>query len=63
MDQPVSLDSSILDYAPPQNFQASDLPGASFNPMDDINLLESLEGPNWWAQLDSWVSGFAMKLN
>lgn len=58
MDQSVSLASSVLDYAPPpQNFQVSDLPGASFDPMDDIGLLDSMEGPNWWAQLDSWVSG------
>lgn len=56
VDQSVSLDSSVLDYDPPQNFQASGFAGASFDPMDDIGLLESLEGPNWWAQLDSWVS-------
>lgn len=62
VDQSVSLDSSVLDYAPPQNFQASGFSGASFDPMDDIGLLESLEGPNWWAQLDSWVSGFAIEV-
>lgn len=56
VDQSVSLDSSVLDYAPPQNFLAPGFSGASFDPMVEIGLLGSLEGPNWWAQLDSWVS-------
>lgn len=63
VDQSMPLGSNVLDYAPPsQSFQATDLGDTQFGPMEDIGLLESLEGSNWWAQLDSWVSTLLLNL-
>ena len=57
IDQPISLDSNAINYSlPPNSFQVSDSTDAPHDPMDDIGLLENLDGPVWWAQLDSWVS-------
>lgn len=57
IDPPISLDSNTINYSlPPDSFQVSDSTDAPLDPMDDIGILENLDGPVWWAQLDSWVS-------
>ena len=59
METPMSLDpNAISNFLSPSNFPASGAMDASLGSMDDIGLLENLEGSVWWAQLDSWVSGY-----
>lgn len=53
IDRAVSFDPQRFDYMPGV-MQPSDL-GTSFNPMEDVGMLDNLEGSVWWAQLDSWV--------
>ena len=59
METPMPLDpNAISNFLSPSNFPASGAMDASLGSMDDIGLLENLEGSVWWAQLDSWVSGY-----
>lgn len=57
MDTSMSLDpNAINNLFPSGNFPASGSIDPALSSMDDIGLLENLEGSVWWAQLDSWVS-------
>lgn len=48
-------ESFKVDFMP--SMQPNEL-APSFNPMDDVGMLDNLEGSIWWAQLDSWVCDF-----
>lgn len=56
IDQPMPLDSSAMNFPSSHDFQTSNLADGSFDPIEDLGLLDNLEGSIWWAQLDSWVS-------
>lgn len=50
----VSFDAQNMDFMP-AILQPAEM-SASINPMEEVGILENLEGSIWWAQLDSWVS-------
>lgn len=56
VDRAVSFATQNMDFMP-GILQPSEM-SASINPMEDVGLLENLEGSIWWAQLDSWVRRF-----
>lgn len=53
--EPVGAQAQNVDFMP-SILQPSEL--GSMHPMEDAGVLDNLEGSIWWAQLDSWVSGF-----
>lgn len=57
ISQPISFEPNPVSYPPVQSI----LPplDSAQGPLDtgeEMEFLETLEGSNWWAQLDSWVS-------
>lgn len=56
IDRTPAFENQNMDFMP-GILQPSEM-GASINPMEDVGLLENLEGSIWWAQLDSWVGCF-----